>query len=486
MNNRDRRSFGRLPRDRATTPVSDGEPSVLIVGHSLALAEVYRGYLAGEPYRVRYAADGRSALAELDKVPPAALLLDLKLPDMDGMAILRHIHDRQIPTAVVVIAAAGRLDLAVDAMRYGACDFLAQPFGAKRIKVTLRNALDRRRPRTQVERLRSDVRRDHYHGFIGSSPPLQALYRIIDSVAPSRATIFITGESGTGKELCAEAIHRQSHRREGPFLALNCGAIPRDLMESEIFGHVRGAFTGATRDRVGAAEQAHGGTLFLDEIAELDLDLQTKLLRFVQTGSIQRVGATQLVKVDVRFICATNRDPQQEVAEGRFREDLYYRLHVIPVHLPPLRERSDDIPLLANHFLRKFAVEEGKGFRALTREAESVLVGYGWPGNVRQLQNVIRNVVVIYDGEQVSRAMLPPPLNDDLGRAGRFPSMKEMAGSQAPEGEADIRPLHLVEKEAIERAIRLCDGNIPRAAALLKVSPSTLYRKLQAWEAGGI
>ena len=465
--------------------MSSTQPSVLIVEDSRALAEVYRGYLSGEPYRLRHVTDGRSALAELDKEPPAALLLNLGLPDVDGMTILRHVHERQIPTAVVVIAASNRVDVALDAMRYGACDFIEQPFGAKRIKVTLRNALDRQRLTSLVERIRDDFQRDHYHGFIGSSLPLQTLYRIIDSAAPSRATIFITGESGTGKEVCAEAIHRQSQRRDGPFVPLNCGAIPRDLMESEIFGHVRGAFTGATRDRVGAAEQAHGGTLFLDEIAELDLDLQTKLLRFVQTGCIQRVGSTKLVKMDVRFICATNRDPQQEVAEGRFREDLYYRLHVIPIHLPPLRDRLDDIPLLANHFLRKFAAEEGKGFRALTPEAEAVFLEYDWPGNVRQLQNVIRNVAVLCDGEQVTREMLPPPLNGGVGGAERLAPAGDRAGKPGDDGARGIRPLHLVEKEAIERAISLCDGNIPRAAALLEVSPSTLYRKRQAWGSQG-
>jgi two-component system, repressor protein LuxO len=468
--------------------VSSIQPSVLIVEDSRALAEVYRGYLAGEPYRVRHVADGRSALAELDKEPPAALLLSLRLPDMDGMAILRRVHERQIPTAVVVIAVASRMDVAVDAMRYGAYDFIERPLGAKRIKVTLRNALERQRLTSLAGCVRDDLRRDHYHGFIGSSLPLQAVYRIIDSAAASRATIFITGESGTGKDLCAEAIHSQSGRRDGSFVALNCGAIPRDLMESEIFGHVRGAFTGATRNRLGAAEQADGGTLFLDEIAELDLDLQTKLLRFVQTGCIQRVGATELVKVDVRIICATNRDPQQEVAAGRFRQDLYYRLHVIPIHLPSLRDRPDDIGLLANHFLRKFAAEEGKGFRAFAPDAEAVLLDYDWPGNIRQLQNVIRNVVVLYDGELVARAMLPAPLNGVAGgtRGGGLGRVRGGASGAEEIRDRAIRPLHVIEKEAIERAISLCDGNIPRAAALLEVSPSTLYRKRQAWGSDGV
>jgi two-component system repressor protein LuxO len=461
------------------------KPKVLMIEDSPALAEVYRSYLRGEPYRVIHVADGRSGMAELEKDPPAALLLDLKLPDMDGMEILKHIHDRQIPTSVVIVTGHASVDVAIDAMRFGAFDFIEKPFSAKRIKVTLRNAVDRQHLNTLVERIREDFQRDRYHGFIGSSLAMQAIYRIIDSAAPSKATVFITGESGTGKEVCAEAIHRQSNRRDAPFVPLNCGAIPRDLMESQIFGHVRGAFTGATRDRQGAAEHANGGTLFLDEIGEMDLDLQTKLLRFVQTGTLQRVGSTELVKVDVRFICSTNRDPLQEVAEGRFREDLFYRLHVIPIHLPALRDRAEDILLLANHFLGKFAQEEHKAFRALAPEVEAAFIEYAWPGNIRQLQNAIRNVVVLYDAEQVTVEMLPPPLNRvATGRTATVPAATKSAqASESPR--QGIRPLHAIEKEAIERAIELCGGNIPRAAALLEVSPSTIYRKRQAWQSEG-
>lgn len=467
--------------------MSSSKPRVLIIEDSPALAEVYRSYLRGEPYQVKHVGDGKSGMAELEKDPPEALLLDLKLPDMDGMEILKHIHDRQIPTSVVIITGHASVDVAIDAMRYGAFDFIEKPFSAKRVKVTLRNAVDRQNLNTLVERIRDDFQRDHYHGFIGSSLAIQAVYRIIDSAAPSKATVFITGESGTGKEVCAEAIHRQSTRRDKPFIPLNCGAIPRDLMESEIFGHVRGAFTGASRDREGAAEMADGGTLFLDEIGEMDLDLQTKLLRFVQTGTFQRVGSTQLIKVDVRFICATNRNPEQEVAEGRFREDLFYRLHVIPIHIPPLRERVDDILTLANHFLRKFAAEERKAFRELSPEVEAVFMDYEWPGNIRQLQNVLRNVVVLFDAEQVTVDMLPPPLNGvpKRGTAVIEAAPKPLVRPALIASAQEIRPLHVVEKEAIERAIEFCDGNIPRAAALLEVSPSTIYRKRQAWQAEG-
>lgn len=462
--------------------MSQRKPRVLIIEDSATQGEVYLGYLRDEPYAVKHVADGASGMAEIAGDPPDALLLDLKLPDMDGMDILRHVHDHQLPTSVVIITGHASVDIAIDAMRFGAFDFIEKPFTAKRVRVTLRNALDRQNLSNLVDRIRDDFQRDHYHGFVGSSLPLQAIYRIIDSAAPSRATIFITGESGTGKEVCAEAIHRQSTRRDKPFVPLNCAAIPRDLMESEIFGHVRGAFTGATRDRIGAAEQADGGTLFLDEITEMDLDLQSKLLRFVQTGSFQRVGSTKLAEVDVRIICATNRDPLQQVGEGRFREDLYYRLHVIPIHLPPLRERLDDIPLLGNHFLRKFAEEEGKSFRDISPDVDAVLADYDWPGNIRQLQNVIRNVVVLYDGDQVTLDMLPAPL-DGVSRQVAAPvRTRNTIPSSLAVSDQPIRPLHVIEKEAIENAIAHCGGNVPRAAALLEVSPSTLYRKRQTWQ----
>lgn len=312
---------------------------------------------------------------------------------------------------------------------------------------------------------------------------------MIESAAPSRATTFITGESGTGKELCAEAIHQKSPRAKQRFVTLNCAAIPKDLMESEIFGHVKGAFTDAISDRDGAASLADGGTLFLDEICEMNLVLQTKLLRFIQTGRIQKVGGDVEEPVDVRFVCATNRDPLQAVAQGEFREDLYYRLHVIPIHLPPLRERDNDILLLANRLLIEFAHEEGKRFRGFDDEAAKAMARYSWPGNVRQMQNVLRNVVVLNDAERVAIDMLP---SNFAGSLAPRVSIKETTTpdprARGPEatpvatGEASIIPLWRIERKAIEDAIKRCDGNIPRAAVFLEVSPSTIYRKLQSWE----
>lgn len=472
------------------------EPQVLMVEDSPSLARVYQEYLKDEDLTLHSVSSGREALDWIDKHPPALILLDLKLPDMSGMDILRAIHDQDLPIAVIIMTAHGSVDVAVDAMRFGAMDFLEKPFDARRLRITVRNVLEQHRLKHLVAEIQESSR-PRYHGFIGASLPMQAVYRIIDAASPSKATVFITGESGTGKEVCAEAIHKQGPRAQRPFIALNCGAIPKDLMESEIFGHVKGAFTGALGDRKGAAEQADGGTLFLDEIGEMDMDLQTKLLRFVQTGRFNKVGGSREITVDVRFVCATNRDPLQLVQEGKFREDLYYRLHVVPIHLPPLRERGADILSIARQFLTDYATEEGKGFQRFSDEVEVMLSAYAWPGNVRQLQNVIRNMVVLHDGTEVEAAHVPPPLNQVLEQVGTVPQSQPVLSAPvisvppvpapavvapASPSAMPIRPLAEVERETIEAAIAHCNGNIPKAAALLEVSPSTIYRKKQAWE----
>ncbi|MFM5817251.1 sigma-54-dependent transcriptional regulator [Aeromonas sanarellii] len=463
--------------------MAESKPRVLLVEDTRSLAVVYEQYLAQDGYEVQLADCGQQALAQLLASPPPVVLLDLELPDMSGMDILQQITERQLPCSVVVITAHGSVDVAVEAMRFGAFDFLTKPFDGKRLCATARNALKHQQLSSLVAQYRENFERSSFAGFIGASMAMQAVYRIIESAAPSKATVFITGESGTGKEVCAEAIHQCSPRREQPFIALNCAAIPHDLMESEIFGHVKGSFTGAQGDRKGAASLADGGTLFLDEICEMDLDLQSKLLRFIQTGTLQRVGSGKLETVDVRFVCATNRDPLVEVKAGRFREDLYYRLHVIPLPLPPLRERGEDILLLARDLLLRYAREENKRFKDFDADAVRVLLDYPWPGNVRELQNVVRNIVVLNDRELVSPEILPPPLNG--GRVLAVPTPAPET-SDVPvvlvQARLPVRPLWLVEKEAIEQAIASCDGNIPKAAALLEISPSTIYRKKQSWE----
>ncbi len=459
---------------------------VLLVEDSLPLAAIYQQYLKDEPIQLAHVDSGEAAKTAIARKPPHLVLLDLKLPDMPGQEILQWMRQEGFPSTVAVITAHSSVDVAVDVMRIGAEDFLEKPIDANRLKTTVRNLLERTRLQHLVEDYQSTFERETYHGFIGSSLPMQAVYRIIDAAAPSKATVFITGESGTGKEVCAEAVHRQSPRADKPFIALNCGAIPRDLMESEIFGHVKGAFTGAASERKGAASLADGGTLFLDEIGEMDMDLQTKLLRFVQTGRFQKVGSGKEENVDIRFICATNRDPLEAVAEGRFREDLYYRLHVVPVQMPALRERGDDIIAIARQFLLSYAEEEGKGFKDFDPEVEVILRHFNWPGNVRQMQNVIRNIVVLHDEATVKLHHLPPPLNTVMDGDKLAELVKPRPAQEPPEpapatSGLTIKPLAQVERETIEQAIDLCQGNIPKAAALLEVSPSTIYRKKQAW-----
>ena len=459
--------------------------NVLVVDDSETLLELYRLYLEQEPYRLHEAQSATAAIKLLDEMPTQAVLLDLNLPDRHGFEVLRHIQTHGLSCPVVVVSGHGSVDTAVKAMREGAFDFIEKPFTQERLLITLGNALEKQRLAHLVETFQAGEATHQYHRFIGESLPMQAVYRTIQRAASSKATVFITGESGTGKELCAEAVHWQSPRRDAPFVPVNCAAIPHDLMESELFGHVKGAFTGAHSTRIGAAARADGGTLFLDEIGELGLDLQTKLLRFLQTGSFSKVGGNELETVDVRIICATNRDPRKEVEAGRFREDLFYRLHVVPVHLPPLRERGRDILLLAHRLLHEFCREEGKHFESFSTAAEEFFKSYDWPGNVRELQNVIRNVVVLHNGGTVTPAMLPIDLK-------RSPPKKTLIDSREPAmisaaaNDCVAKPLWKIEKEAIEHAISACHGNIPRAAALLEVSPSTIYRKLKHWEANGL
>ncbi|WP_459350081.1 quorum-sensing sigma-54 dependent transcriptional regulator LuxO [Vibrio fluvialis] len=446
---------------------------LLMVEDTASVAALYRSYLTPLEIDINIVGTGREAIESIAHREPDLILLDLRLPDMTGMDVLHAVKQRSPDVPVIFMTAHGSIDTAVEAMRHGAQDFLIKPCEADRLRVTVNNAI---RKASKLKNEADNPGNQNYQGFIGSSQTMLAVYRTIDSAASSKASIFITGESGTGKEVCAEAIHAASRRGDKPFIAINCAAIPKDLIESDLFGHVKGAFTGAATDRQGAAELADGGTLFLDELCEMDLDLQTKLLRFIQTGTFQKVGSSKMKSVDVRFVCATNRDPWKEVQEGRFREDLYYRLYVIPLHLPPLRERGDDVIEIAYSLLGYMSKEEGKGFVRLAPEVVERFKQYEWPGNVRQLQNVLRNVVVLNEGREITLNMLPPPLNQPSESIISVPK-----ASAAPVSVHEIFPLWMTEKQAIEKAIEACDGNIPRAAGYLDVSPSTIYRKLQTW-----
>lgn len=446
---------------------------LLMVEDTASVAALYRSYLTPLGIDINIVGTGRDAIESLKHRIPDLILLDLRLPDMTGMDVLHAVKASHPDVPIIFMTAHGSIDTAVEAMRHGSQDFLIKPCEADRLRVTVNNAI---RKASKLKNEADSPANQNYQGFIGSSQKMQQVYRTIDSAASSKASIFITGESGTGKEVCAEAIHAASRRGDKPFIAINCAAIPKDLIESELFGHVKGAFTGAATDRQGAAELADGGTLFLDELCEMDLELQTKLLRFIQTGTFQKVGSSKMKSVDVRFVCATNRDPWKEVQEGRFREDLYYRLYVIPLHLPPLRERGEDVIEIAYSLLGYMSHEEGKNFVRFSPQVLERFNEYEWPGNVRQLQNVLRNIVVLNNGKEITLEMLPPPLNQPLAR-----SENRLFKELEPVSVTDIYPLWMTEKMAIEQAIKACDGNIPRAAGYLDVSPSTIYRKLQTW-----
>lgn len=474
-----------LPDDPEMHRTIADAPSALVIEDTPPLGSPYERYLRRMGYQVQWVATGSHGLEVLESDRPDLVLLDLQLPDIHGYDILQKMKTAGHSCPCVVITAHGSADSALKSMRLGAADFLEKPFTAERLRVTVDNVMDKRRLHDEVQIIRQQIERDGYAGFVGRSLPMQVVYRIIDSAATSRASVFITGESGTGKELCAQAIHERSDRSNKPFVAINCGAIPRELFESEIFGHMKGAFSGAHSDRQGAAERANGGTLFLDEIGEMDLDLQVKLLRFIQTGVFQRVGGTKDIRVNVRFVCATNQDPQMQVADKQFREDLYYRLNVIPIRMPALRDRERDILDIAEAFLARLSREEGRTFTGFDANVQSTLLNYDWPGNVPQLHNVVHNIVLLNDGEVVTRDMLPDPLGltGTQAEGGATPRPRPRAVTSSANPGLAIEPLWLVEKRAIEAAIEQCDDNVPVAAAHLGVSASTVYRKLKAWEA---
>ena len=471
--------------------ISIGRANILIVEDSPTLSETYASILSQTGVDVVECATAEEALDLLTDNSFELMLLDLQLPGMSGLDLLDRCAQLNLHIPTIVVTATASVKDAITCMNKGVKDFLEKPVNPARLTVTVNNTLRSIDLEHEVCELRSTFQPDGFEGFIGSSEPMQSVYNLIRSAAPSVAPVFITGESGTGKEVCAEAIHKSSDRANGPFVALNCAAIPSELIESELFGHIKGAFTGATANRTGAAEAAHGGTLFLDELCEMQIELQSKLLRFLQTNVIKRVGEDKQRSVDVRIICATNRDPAQAVIDGLLREDLYYRLYVIPIDLPPLRERGEDIVTLAEHFLEQYATAEGKPKIPLDERKLNWLRNHPWPGNVRELQNWVRQLVVleggntrlatlqrdpqpvsqverqaVYEGfDKTERQEEPPP-----------PSVEPQAAPQA------IRPLSVEERIIIERAIATFDNNIPRAAAALEVSPSTIYRKIQQWQ----
>lgn len=463
---------------------------VLIIEDTLSMALMYQQHLKKAGINSEVCQSGEHALMELRKGHVTTVLLDLQLPDMNGLDIIKEMDGTNHHITFIVITANGSVNTAVDAMRAGAYDFLIKPFPTEKLLTTVKNALKRTHVTKAVHVLKKELNPSSAPGFVGDSAPMQAVYKMIENIASSNAAVFITGESGTGKEVTAQAIHKIGDRRDGPFIALNCAALPENLIESEIFGHVKGAYTGAQESRKGAASQAHGGTLFLDEICEMDINLQAKLLRFLQTGQIKRVGSDWSEDVDVRIVCATNRNPAVEVAEKRFREDLFYRLDVLSIELPPLSQRGRDVILLGEAFLKTYAEEEGKQFKSISDDAKDMMLNYHWPGNIRELQNIIRKATVVHDGVELEPHMLKLNVSNAHTNPDEYQliSLANTANIKTPSDSLktilpiDIhRPMDVIERDIIEAVIQSCQGSIPKASQILQLSPSTIYRKRETW-----
>jgi DNA-binding NtrC family response regulator len=425
-------------------------------------------------WRVLIARTGAEALRLLEADRVVALLLDLMLPDRSGEDLLAEVRERHPTLPVIVLSAQGSVERAVGIMRQRPYDYLVKPVDPDRLVRILERARHEQALTDRVAALEREVRATYrFDEIVGAAPQMQRLYDQMEQVLTTRVTVFIAGESGTGKELVAKALHYHGARAKQPFVALNCGAIPESLQESELFGHEKGSFTGAVGTHRGRFEQASGGTLFLDEIGELSLSTQTRLLRVLQESEIQRVGGSTMIPVDVRIISATHRDLEAMVAAGTFREDLYYRLVVFPLELPALRDRREDVPSLLRHFLRRYHRELGTTERDFDRDALDVLMQYDWPGNVRELENVVQRALVTSRSGAIGVDALPPKL------VLRAMGIVERATSPSPTGEPEsIVPLETLERRAIEQALRLLEGNVSLAAQRLGIGRATLYRRL--------
>ncbi len=473
------------PAAAAAAPTTPRAP-ILLIEDTPSLLLLYRTVLSNAGLAVITATTATEGMDAFHSSGARLVLLDMVLPDRNGLDLMQDMLQLRPDTNVIVMTAHGSINMAVDAMRAGAHEFLVKPFDEGKLLNAVANAGGIGAPRRGAGRAGATAVQTaaNSSAFIGSSDAMARIHAKIASVSRSMATVFITGESGTGKELCALAVHGNSPRAAGPFIALNCGAIPQDLLESEVFGHMKGSFTGAISDKQGAATAADGGTLFLDEICEMAPALQTKLLRFLQTTTVVPVGATRPRKVNVRIICATNRDPMEAVRRGQFREDLFYRLFVVPIHMPALRDRGDDIVEIAQTALTRFANEEGKPFDGLQPDVQALFRSMDWPGNVRQLLNVIRNIVVLHEGGTVTTAMLPDNLQHSFGAGAGAMTAAEAPQSGAAPLDLDAvlgRPLAEVERMIIEATLARFNGSVPKAARVLDLSPSTLYRKIENW-----
>ena len=467
---------------RAETPPPSGDaegPAVLVVDDEVNMRHMLAALLSKNGYGVTLAADGASALKVLEGGRDFDYILsDVRMPGMDGLELLERVTERGSRATVIVMTAYGTADLAIEAMKKGAYDYISKPFKLDEVLLVLRKARERERLRRENRRLREDLRaldrESDFAGMVGVSEAMRNVFRRAAKVARFEATVLITGESGTGKELVARGIHRLGRGEDAPFVAVNCGGVPADLLENEFFGHVRGAFTGADRDKPGLFESADGGTLFLDEIGEMPLDLQAKLLRVLQEGEVRRLGALKAKTARARILAATNRDLNERVARGLFREDLFYRLNVFGIHLPPLREHPEDIPPLSAHFAQRLSRTMDRQETTLSREALRLLSAYDWPGNVRELKAALERAIIMADGPVIRPEHLPE----------RLRALAETAAGQA-EDMPDVFSLKeakkVMERRLIARALDHCGGNKTRAADLLELSYPALLGKIKLY-----
>jgi len=443
------------------------EFTILVVDDEPGIIAMLSGLLKDEGYAVVTADSGRETLNQIKRTRVDLVMLDLRLPDLDGLEVLKRIRSDDATLPVIMMSAHGTIPTAVEATKLGAYDFIEKPFesAVERLLLVVEHALNEQKLKQENINLRREL--SEKYEMVGESKAMEFLYKQIMKIAPSNTRILITGETGTGKELAARAIHQNSKRADRPFIKVNCAAIPEELIESELFGHEKGSFTGAISTQVGKFEQAHRGTLFLDEIGDMSLSTQAKVLRTLQENEIQRVGGNKVIEVDVRVITATNKNLEKEIKAGRFREDLFYRLNVIPLHIPPLRERKKDLPLLVNHFIQQFCRENGKRTKSISPEALELLKRHDWPGNVRELRNIIERMIIVTEGAEISA--------NDVATA---ISVKD----EMPTGEESLRELvEQYEKKLTLDALVRNDWNISRTARELKTDRANLHRKLRQW-----
>jgi len=447
---------------------------ILIIDDEESFRHMLSVILKKERFDVDTAPDGEEGLQKVMANTYDQVLCDIRMPRMDGLDFLKEVQKANLDTTIIMMSAYGTIDTAIEAMKLGAYDYISKPFKPDEIVLTLKKADERERLRRENELLRKAIKKEYnFENIVSKNEKMQKIFEVVKKVAPYKSTILIMGESGTGKELVARALHYESDRSHCPFIPVNCGAIPENLLESELFGHAKGAFTDAIRTKKGLFEEADGGTLFLDEIGELPLQLQVKLLRVLQDGEIRRVGEGKPIQIDVRIVAATAKELIREVGEGRFREDLFYRLNVFPVHIPPLRERKEDIPLLVAHFIKKYNQAIGKNVTGIQPKALEVLLDYRWYGNVRELENTVERAIVLADGTEIEEDDLPVEIQGFEQKDPSPPTTEE---------ECSIKKASkTLEINLIQRALKKTKGNHTHAARLLEISHRALLYKIKEY-----